>query len=58
MSYYRIGERNARIVEYQIDAAVLGHDRLRQGGNRRAIGDVEPMAGDADAGRLSVKRKT
>ena len=49
----RAGERNACIVEHQIDTAVLGHDRLRQGGNRRAIGDVEPMAGDADAGTVN-----
>ena len=49
----RPGERNARIVEHQIDATVLGHDRVWQGGNRRAIGDVEPMAGDADAGTVN-----
>src|SRR6185295_10277922 len=42
------GERNARIVEQQIDTPVLGHDSLWQRGDRCAIRDVELMAGDAD----------
>ena len=44
------GKRNARIVEEQIDAPVLGHDGLRQGCDRRAIRNVELVAGDPDAG--------
>ena len=44
------------IVEEDVGAAVGGEDRLGEGGDGLAVGDVEPVAADLDAVRAGERR--
>ena len=48
------GERDARVVEEQVDRRVCCHHQLRVRGDLRPVGDIERVAGDAQAERREL----